>query len=88
MTDLNFSIESYTFFRECVTDLYFSNESYVFSRVRAADAALRLKFKLSPRKTSDPALENMSGMFATHTGDAGPAAKRLKLSRETLRKKR
>ena len=42
---------------------------------------------VEPRKTSDPALENMSGMFATHTGDAGPAAKRLKLSRETLRKK-
>ena len=43
---------------------------------------------VEPRKTSDPALENMSGMFATHTGDAGLAAKRLKLSRETLRKKR
>ena len=79
MTDLNFSIESYTFFRECVTDLYFSNESYVFSRVRAADAALRLKFKLSPRKTSDPALGNVSEMFAT--GGADPPAKCLKLSR-------
>ena len=79
VTDLNIFQKSHTPFRECVTDLYFSNESYVFSRVRAADAALLLKFKLSPRKTSDPALGNASEMFAT--GGADPPAKCLKLSR-------
>ena len=45
----------------------------------AADAALLLKCKLSPRKTSGPALGNASEMFAT--GGADPPAKCLKLSR-------